>query len=394
MTRSSRPIDVLQVRWRRHLVEEPLIEYKPQEFASAASDGTRVFIGSSAKVLWALSTRDGSILWNRPLGGAIGGRPLYCRRDRPRLRRRRRRRRSTPSTRRPASSAGSIERTGRSRRSRSYADETLYFTSGENRVYALDARSGKWKWQYDREAPESFTIRGYPSPLVVGNKVYVGFSDGYLACLSAAGGDVVWARSLAGDATRFIDVDSTPLHYRDTLYVSAYATGVYALDPKDGSTRWRFDVEGATSVRARGSQALLHGGQVGPARARSRRAPLVAAGAGRGRRAVGADGGRLVRAGVVVERRHLRGRRAQRAALSVLRARARRDLGSRPATGARSTCCRTPATSTRWRSTSRPAQTEVGVDRGALPVCSSGLRFRSGRRAFSGSSGEAEIFFR
>ena len=247
------PVDVLQVRWRCHLTEEPLLEYKPQEFASAASDGTRVFVGSSGKVLWALSARDGSILWKHPLGGSVSGRPRYVA--------------ETGMVYVGCDDGGlyAIDaESGAQRwvyRTRGpiasqpvYADEQLFFTSGENRIYALDARGGKWKWQYDREAPESFTIRGYPAPLVANGRIYVGFSDGYLACLSAAGGDVLWARSLAGDSTRFTDVDSTPLFYRNTIFVSAYSTGVYALDPKDGSTRWRYDVEGATSVRARGSR--------------------------------------------------------------------------------------------------------------------------------------------
>jgi outer membrane protein assembly factor BamB len=129
------------------------------------------------------------------------------------------------------------------------SDGLVYFTSGENRVYAVDERTGAWKWQYDREAPETFTIRGYAAPLVVGSRVYVGFSDGYLACLSSGTGDVVWARSLAGDATRFMDVDSTPVLDGGTLYVTSYSGGVYALDPKDGSVKWRFDVEGAGTVR-------------------------------------------------------------------------------------------------------------------------------------------------
>lgn len=247
------PVDVLQVRWRRHLVQEPLLEYKPQEFASAASDGTRVFIGSSAKVLWALSARDGSIVWNRPLGGAVSGRPLYADATRAVYVG------ADDGTLHAFDAATGAERwvyqaRGPIASQPVYAGDTVYVTSGENRIYAIDAHTGKWKWQYDREAPDSFTIRGYPSPLVAGGRVYVGFSDGYLACLSAATGDVTWARSLAGDATRFMDVDSTPLLYRDTLYVSAYSTGVYALDPKDGSTRWRFDVEGATTVRARGAR--------------------------------------------------------------------------------------------------------------------------------------------
>lgn len=256
------PVDVLQVRWRRHLTEEPLIEYKPQEFASAASDGQRVYIGSSAEVLWALSARDGGIVWNQKLPGAISGRPTVV----------------------PESGMVYVgcddgemyafdAATGKQRWVYKthgpiasvpvYADDVLYFTTGENRIYALDARTGNWRWQYDREAPETFTIRGYPAPLVINRRVYVGFSDGYLACLSAGTGDVLWARSLAGDATRFMDVDSTPLYYRGTLYVSSYATGVYALDPKDGSTRWRYDVEGATSVRARGARLYFTAAKAG-----------------------------------------------------------------------------------------------------------------------------------
>ena len=164
-----------------------------------------------------------------------------------------------------------------------------------------------------------------------------------------SGGDVMWARSLAGDATRFMDVDSTPLYYRDTLYVvglcdrrvRARSEGrVYSV-----ALRCRGRDDGA---RARVA-ALFHGDEVGLARARSRRAPSVAAVAGRGRRAVGADGAGVVPARVVGARRHLRRRRAQRAAIPVLRARPRRHVGGRPPTGGRCTCCRTPATSTRSR---------------------------------------------
>ena len=256
------PVDVLQVRWRRHLTEEPLIEYKPQEFASAISDGQRVFVGSSAKVLWALSARDGSIIWNHPLGGAIAGRPTYvaasglvyvgC--DDGQLyaiEADTGKQRWAYQTHAPIASVPVV------------VDDVVYFTTGENRIYAVDARTGKWRWQYDRESPDSFTIRGYPAPLVLKDRVYVGFSDGYLACLQAATGDVIWARALSGEATRFMDVDSTPLYYRGTLYVSSYATGVYALDPKDGSTRWRYDVEGATSVRARGARLYFTAAKAG-----------------------------------------------------------------------------------------------------------------------------------
>lgn len=242
------PQTVLEVRWRQHLTEEPLIEYKPQEFAAAASDGKKVYVGSSAGSLWAFDTNDGAVIWRKSVQGGIASRPrlssdgatlffgtqggiLYA-----------------------LDTASGAERwqyaiKGPIETQPVVAEGIVFFTSGENRIYAVDARTGAWKWQYEREAPESFTIRGYAAPMVWEGRVYVGFSDGYLACLQAASGDVIWARSLAGEATRFVDVDSTPVMARGLMFVSSYSGGVYALDPKDGSTKWRYDVEGAGTVR-------------------------------------------------------------------------------------------------------------------------------------------------
>jgi outer membrane protein assembly factor BamB len=244
--------EVLQVRWRHHLTEEPLIEYRPQEFAAATSsdDGKVVFTGSSAPSLYAFDAVSGRILWRRGLEGGVS-QPRYV---------------ASEKTVYVGTLGGMFyaldATTGAERWSYRikgpiesqpvWADGIVYFTSGENRVYALDARKGGWKWQYDREAPETFTIRGYGAPLVANGRVYVGFSDGYLACLSAGTGDVVWARPFGGDAVRFVDVDSTPLLHDGTLYISSYTGGVYALDPKDGSVRWRYEVEGAGTVAARG----------------------------------------------------------------------------------------------------------------------------------------------
>jgi outer membrane protein assembly factor BamB len=244
------PVEVLQVRWQRHLTEEPLIEYKPQEFAAATTsdDGSTVFVGSSAGFIHAFDSQSGDIRWRKKLEGGVGqarfvegDRTLYV-----------------------GTLGGVIYGldavTGEERWNYHvkgpiesqpvWADGVVYFTSGENRVYALDAHKGTWKWQYDRESPESFTIRGYGGPLVLNGRVYVGFSDGYLACLNAGTGEVLWARPFGGDAIRFVDVDSTPLYYRGSLYISSYTGGVYALEPRDGSVKWRYEVEGAGSLRA------------------------------------------------------------------------------------------------------------------------------------------------
>ena len=52
----------------------------------------------------------------------------------------------------------------------------LYFMTDEDRVYALEAATGKWLWQYEREQPESFTIHGNAGVTVYANRLYAGFS--------------------------------------------------------------------------------------------------------------------------------------------------------------------------------------------------------------------------
>ncbi|HEY5090691.1 MAG TPA: PQQ-binding-like beta-propeller repeat protein, partial [Polyangia bacterium] len=68
---------------------------------------------------------------------------------------------------------------------------------------------------------------------------------GYLVALQATSGEVVWAKSLAATSDQFVDVDSTPVLASDVVYAASYSGGVYALDAKDGATRWRLPVEGA-----------------------------------------------------------------------------------------------------------------------------------------------------
>ena len=256
------PADVFQVRWRQHLTEEPLIEYKPQEFASAVSDGRRVYVGSSGGSLYAFDVRDGNIVWRAPTRGGIAGQPLVV----PELR--------TIFVGTQDGALHAIDLTNGKQHwtydvrgpidsQPAWADGLLFFTTGENRIYALDARTGVWRWQYERESPEGFTVRGVSSPLVHDRRVYTGFSDGTLACLQAGTGEVVWTRALAGEATRFLDVDATPVIDRGVLYASAHPTGVYALDPKTGATRWRFDVEGAGTVRPVGGLVFFAAAKAG-----------------------------------------------------------------------------------------------------------------------------------
>jgi len=65
----------------------------------------------------------------------------------------------------------------------------VYFGSSvDNKVYALDAASGRECWSVFTGGPVRL------APTVWDNKVYVGSDDGFVYCFSAADGSVVWKR--------------------------------------------------------------------------------------------------------------------------------------------------------------------------------------------------------
>jgi outer membrane protein assembly factor BamB len=255
---------ILRTLWQQELVDHELLTFKPQEWASPVITARGlILVGSSAGRFKAIDGHSGKELWNVDLDGPVNSTPLF-------------------DTRRGIVFFGADDGKMRAvdvKRGTvlwTYAtkgtihpppvlcDEVLLFTTGEGRVYALEAATGKWRWQYDRETPEGFTIQGYSGVTVVGKVAYVGFADGILVALRALSGDVVWTRSLKGSATQFFDIDATPVSARGGQLVTAsYATGVYSLSPDTGSVRWQYAVEGVEAVVVMGDRIYFSAPKVG-----------------------------------------------------------------------------------------------------------------------------------
>ena len=270
------PTAGLEVAWRRQLSTDHLIDKRareflasldtrrlsPQEFAGAASDGKAVYVGSLTGVFYALEVSSGKVLWKAFLGGPIAATPLIA--DAQRL---------VFIGCQDGSLHALDTATGKERwlyatkgaiqTAPSLGDGLVFFLSGEERVYALDASTGRWRWQYDRESPEGFTVRGRGAPLWYQHQVYVGFADGSLVSLAALSGEVTWQKPLAEEGKRFTDVDTTPLVAEGTLYAAAYTGGVYALDPKDGSQRWHYDLDGVSSLAVFSGRVILSSSKTG-----------------------------------------------------------------------------------------------------------------------------------
>lgn len=130
----------------------------------------------------------------------------------------------------------------------SYYEGMLFFVDSNEVLYALNVADGSLLWDYQRSAPEFFTIKGSGIPLIVGDSVYVGFADGVLVELNRATGEEQWAVYLGDESGEFGDIDLPILHDQQRLIVTSHAGGVHGIERATGAVLWRLPFDNVVGV--------------------------------------------------------------------------------------------------------------------------------------------------
>lgn len=132
-------------------------------------------------------------------------------------------------------------------------DGTIYVTGSYSRVYAIDARTGEEKWQYEARLPEGILPccdvinRG---AALYGDTLYFGTLDSKIVALDRHTGKAKWSKRV-GDYQAGFSITSAPIIV-DGKVITGVAGGefgivgeVRALDAETGETVWsRPTVEG------------------------------------------------------------------------------------------------------------------------------------------------------
>jgi alcohol dehydrogenase (cytochrome c) len=127
-------------------------------------------------------------------------------------------------------------------------DGILYGTGQDNRAYALDARSGRPIWMYQRALPADIRPccgRVNRGVAVLGDKVFLGTLDAHVIALDAKTGNVVWDVETV-DYRSGYSFTLAPLAIKN-LVILGVSGGEYgirgfidAYDADTGERRWRF----------------------------------------------------------------------------------------------------------------------------------------------------------
>lgn len=248
---------VLELDWRRRMVEIQGLDYRPIFHGTPVYDAIhdRLYVGSPDNALFALRGRDGALLWRFQTLGRVDSTPtldgddlffgtddgaIYAVDA------------ATGQLRWRVATAAQI------RRPPVVSGDAVVFVNANDTVIALARADGTQRWRYRRNAPGGITLAGHAGVARSGARLYTAFADGNVVCLDSRDGSVIWEQDTSADienvdesneAHQPIDVDTTPLVLGDTIYVASFSAGVYALDAIGGGQRWRLaDVTGVAAL--------------------------------------------------------------------------------------------------------------------------------------------------
>lgn len=252
------------VRWSRQLTDRTEARYLPVELSGAAFDlpRKRVYIGTTEGHMFAFDTGGrrrffydaGAQIESRPGLDAKTGEIYFA---------------SVDGTVHALIPNGEVKwrqkLIGSIRTQPIVTQDALFFVSESDTVTALARDDGRILWSFEKEPVNEITIAGHAGLLLDERKLYAAFTDGSVAALNPTDGRVFWEIETAldverrpGNVPQFLDVDTTPVLLRGTLYIASFTAGLYALDPINGTVEWRDDAfQGVTGLAGAGRMLVI-----------------------------------------------------------------------------------------------------------------------------------------
>lgn len=149
--------------------------------------------------------------------------------------------------------------------------DALYIVAENDVITALARDDGRILWVYDKEPIEEITIAGHAGLLLEDGRLFAAFTDGAVAALNPIDGRLFWEIETAldlerrpGNVPQFLDVDTTPVLIRGTLYVASFTAGLYALNPISGTVEWRdAEIKAVTGLAGAGRMLVIASARTG-----------------------------------------------------------------------------------------------------------------------------------
>jgi outer membrane protein assembly factor BamB len=122
------------------------------------------------------------------------------------------------------------------------ADHKVIVKTIDGHLYAFELSSGKKIWVMDHGTP-NLILKASSAPILVGNVIVVGFSDGKLDGVDLETGRILWQKGMvyasgSSDVERLVDIDADPIVRDGLIYLASYQGYVAAFSISTGQFVW------------------------------------------------------------------------------------------------------------------------------------------------------------
>ena len=164
--------------------------------------GDRVIAGCECGTLYAFDKTTGKTVWEADLGGQLKAAPAI-------------------------------------------SDGVAYIGDYSGTMSAVQIDDGSIKWQSDSQGTGVSAGAFYGTAAVAFGRVYAGSKDGRVYSFNKETGDLAWSQTIGGEVYAGAVAADTPSSPPSVYFGTYGGSTFYALDARDGSERWSADVGGS-----------------------------------------------------------------------------------------------------------------------------------------------------
>jgi outer membrane protein assembly factor BamB len=130
---------------------------------------------------------------------------------------------------------------------------TLLAFTTDQKLFAVDFQTGQNLWLFDAGSPANLLLRSAAGPVVAGNEVFVGTSEGQVMSLNLQSGKENWKLDPGGGDARFRDIVGEIGLGNRQIYVARYDGLVFAVDTlqRPSDVLWKETLPSITSAAYR-----------------------------------------------------------------------------------------------------------------------------------------------
>jgi outer membrane protein assembly factor BamB len=164
--------------------------------------GNKVIAGCECGTLFAFDKKTGKTLWETDLGGELKAAPAV-------------------------------------------SNGVAYIGDYSGTMSAVNVKDGSVKWQSDSQGTGVSAGAFYGTAAVAFGRVYAGSKDGRVYSFNKSTGEVAWSQTIGGEVYAGAVAADTPKTPPSVYFGTYGGSTFYALDARDGSERWSADVGGS-----------------------------------------------------------------------------------------------------------------------------------------------------